>query len=163
SNYPSDLLPSAIAGVSFDKDDFEIFYEVRNAFDGGFDVAALVSGRDHDARRDRSGRALPQRAADRIVPQAKAAHKRQGCQEAIDNTAESKQANRKQQAPFALDRLEIGKRDQRGHIGRSKDVLWRLRHLEPGSFGRLQSRKPKMREIPDDEARLARTQAVQML
>ncbi len=104
-----------------------------------------------------AGRALPQRAADRIVPQAKAAHKRQGCQEAIDNTAESEQANRKQQAPFALDRLEIGKRDQRGHIGGSKDVLWRLRHLEPGSFGRLQSRKPKMREIPDDEARLART------
>ena len=111
----------------------------------------------------RSAAELPQRAAHRIVPQAELANERERREEAVDQAAEPEQADGKQQPGFALDRLEIGKRREQPHVGGRENILRRLRHFQPDRLGGFQGRIPQMREMADDEPRLARAQRVQRL
>ena len=142
-----DLLPGAVARMAFDEDDFEIVVdEAGMRLTAGFDVAALVARRHHDRRRRHLESQMPQRAAHRVVPQAQLTDQRQGRQEPIDEGGPAQEPQRKQHAPFGLDRLEVGERDQRAHVRGRQNVLRRLRHLQADRLGEFQRRIPQVRK-----------------
>ena len=97
------------------------------------------------------------------MPQAQTIEARERRDKAIDEPAQSEQAQRQQQPALAFQRVEVGQRCKRAHVGCRKHVLRRLRHFQAGNLGAFEQRVPDMREIADDQAGFPGAQTVQIL
>src|SRR6202034_4143859 len=95
ADHALDLAPCIVGGMALDKYDLQRLRELRDAADGGFDIAALVARRNDDARRARRRVEPPQRAADRVVPQAQRVEQGQRRDKTIDEAAQSEKTKRR--------------------------------------------------------------------
>src|SRR5579863_1371178 len=124
------FLKGAVAGISFDKQDFLGSAEPRHSKNCILDIAPLVAARDQDARGKLPFRKLPDRPADEVSAQAQLSYARQGCDEAVDERTEAEQTEWDQLSLFLTYHLEIREIHQVQEVGRGDVVDLRLVALE---------------------------------
>src|SRR5215831_190539 len=155
------LLPRPIAAAPLDKDDLHIVSKSREASDRCLDVPPLVPAGNDDTHRSIMRRSSRPRTSNHVSTQATLSNARERRDEAVDESPKSKKPKWRQQAPVALDHLEVGKLEHVADI-RARQPILRDRGLASHETRiKHAQRTPKQRVIGDNHTRFGTTKTMQ--
>src|SRR5262249_900722 len=157
------LFPRSITAAPLDKDDLHIVSKPREASDRCLNVPSLVPAGNDDTHRSIMRRRSRPRTCNHISTQAALANVWERRDEAVDESPKSKKPKGRQQAPFALDHLEVGKLEHVTDI-RARQPILRDRGLASHETRiKHAQRTPKQRVIGDNHTRFGTAKTMQTL